>query len=171
MSYDKRGENNPCYRHGHSPRGKMSPEYRIWAAMKTRCTNPRQKRWHIYGGRGIKVCDRWMNSFEAFLADMGRRPPGKSLDRYPNPDGNYEPGNCRWATPKEQVRNSRVCKFVMVRGQRVTLGEAARMIGVDRSLLTMRIQSGLTPQQAVDKPVGSRSAALKKSWARRKVAA
>lgn len=73
--------------------------------MKSRCNNPNVRYFHLWGGRGIKVCDRWQNDFSAFLADMGERPPGTTLDRYPNPDGNYEPGNCRWATPKEQADN------------------------------------------------------------------
>jgi hypothetical protein len=83
-------------------------EYRTWEDMITRCTNPRTKGWPHYGGRGITVCDRWRDRFAAFLADMGRRPsPAHSLDRFPNNDGNYEPGNCRWATWSEQMRNRR----------------------------------------------------------------
>ena len=80
----------------------------IWVAMKQRCTNPKRNRYEIYGGRGITVCDRWMQSFENFLADMGEAPEGLSLDRFPDMDGNYEPGNCRWATDVEQVYNRRV---------------------------------------------------------------
>lgn len=75
--------------------------------MKARCTNPKGKDWNRYGGRGIRVCDRWLNSFENFLADMGRRPgPGYSIERKEN-DGNYEPGNCCWATAKDQAKNRR----------------------------------------------------------------
>ncbi len=71
-----------------------------------RCNDPNKSNYRYYGDRGIKVCDRW-TSFEHFYADMGERPPGKSLDRFPNNDGNYEPVNTRWATQKEQVANQR----------------------------------------------------------------
>jgi len=74
--------------------------------MRQRCFDSARAGYRDYGGRGITVCQRW-NSFENFLADMGERPIGKTLDRFPNPDGNYEPGNCRWATPLEQARNRR----------------------------------------------------------------
>jgi hypothetical protein len=93
-------------RHGHSPRGTRTPTYESWAAMIKRCTNPKIKYFKYYGGRGIRVCERW-RSFENFLADMGERPEGTTIDRYPDKNGNYEPGNCRWATSKEQGRNKR----------------------------------------------------------------
>ena len=81
------------------------PTYSSWASMIQRCTNPNAGGYHRYGGRGIRVCERWRDSYAAFLADVGPRPPGRTLDRINN-DGNYEPGNCRWATKSEQRINS-----------------------------------------------------------------
>ena len=89
-------------RHGHAIPGHESRTYRSWQSMNQRCNNPKASFYNRYGGRGILVCKRWKH-FENFLADMGERPVGTTLDRYPNNDGNYELTNCRWATPEQQT--------------------------------------------------------------------
>lgn len=84
------------------------PEYSVYYNIKTRCYNSNRRGWHNYGGRGIKVCDRWLESFHNFYEDMGSRPsPKHSIDRV-DPNGNYEPDNCRWATSKEQMETKRI---------------------------------------------------------------
>lgn len=96
-------------RHGHSrsvTRGSATPTYRSWVSMLARCSNPNASNYARYGGRGIRVCERW-RSFESFLADVGHRPAGATLDRFPNPNGDYEPGNVRWATAKQQAESRR----------------------------------------------------------------
>lgn len=96
-----------CERKTHGEATTRTPEYYSWSAMKERCLNPRKDNYPRYGGRGILVCDRWREDFEAFLADMGRRPSQRhTLDRI-DTNGNYEPDNCQWSTPKQQANNRR----------------------------------------------------------------
>ena len=92
--------------HGHASHSNRSREYNTWSTMKTRCLNKNYPKYNNHGGRGITICDRWRHSFENFLADMGPRPKNTSIDRI-DVNGNYEPGNCRWATPLQQRHNQR----------------------------------------------------------------
>lgn len=128
----RRNARTTCYNHSH-------PLYGIWAGMHQRCTNPAIRQYYLYGGRGIRVCERW-NSFEAFAEDVGDRPSKKhSLDRYPNKDGNYEPGNVRWATPKQQGNNTRFNHLITFQGRTQTLTEWSREIGISVFTLSQRI--------------------------------
>lgn len=113
-------------KHGHQTIENKSAEYRIWRHMKSRCYNPNVERYPNYGGRGVKVCERWINSFENFFFDMGPRPSANhSLDRYPNVNGDYEPTNCRWATTKEQSRNTTTNSWLEYEGERLILSDWA----------------------------------------------
>src|SRR6266849_4946256 len=101
--------------------------YMAWLSMRKRCMNPRNKYFHRYGGRGIKVCKRWDN-YSLFLSDMGEVPSGLTLDRKNN-DGNYEPGNCRWATKKEQSHNSSRAKKITFGGKTLCVREWEHHLG------------------------------------------
>jgi hypothetical protein len=105
-----------------------SPEHKIWCGIRGRCSNPNHSSFPKYGARGITVCERWLK-FENFLADMGPRPSSKhSIDRI-DPNGNYEPGNCRWASQTEQANNKRNTRLVMYRGEQMPLTDAVREAG------------------------------------------
>lgn len=127
------------------------PEYEAWQGAKKRCTNPRSRDYPDYGGRGIAMCERWFASFEAFYKDMGERPgPGWSLDRI-NRDGDYEPGNCRWATVKDQARNRRTSRFVTACGVTKTIAQWAEETGIPWGRLYGRIVTyGWEPERALE---------------------
>lgn len=144
---DNARENGAKYatKHGHS----KSPLYRTWVDMLRRCGDPVRKEWPLYGGRGIRVCERWLASFEAFATDMGPRPPGMSLDRRDN-DGPYSPENCRWASPSQQTANTRRARWITAFGQSKTLKQWADECGVRPSLLHQRVyRDGMTPEAAI----------------------
>jgi hypothetical protein len=132
-------------RHGLS----KTQEYASWNAMIQRCYNSKLDCWDRYGGRGITVCERWRNSFEAFLADMGTRPsPRHSIER-DDTDGNYEPGNCRWATCKEQQRNRSTNLVLEFRGVVHTAVEWSEILGIKHSTLRARIRKGWSAERAL----------------------
>jgi len=129
--------------HGQNKKGMPTPEYKAWAGMKTRCYSEKYYLYHRYGGRGIKVCDRWLNSFESFFEDMGIRPSNKhSLDRFPDNNGDYGPSNCRWATQKQQGRNQSTNVLVDINGEIKTVSEWAEIHGIHPKLAFGRIYKG-----------------------------
>lgn len=124
--------------------------HRSWSQMRTRCANPKDPSYEYYGARGIKVCQRWAD-FTLFLQDMGERPSLLySLDRHPNTNGNYEPGNCRWATHKEQMRNRRNTVRLTFAGETLPVSQWAERIGKPNKTLLQRIKLGWTPAQVIE---------------------
>ncbi len=136
--------------HGHKRGGKISKTYNAWAAMRDRCTNPRNSRWADYGGRGITVCSEWL-TFDNFLRDMGEAPAGTSLDRIDNERG-YEPGNCRWATPDRQARNRRDTTFIEFRGEKLSISDWSERTGIDTHTIRARIKRGWSVDRALSEP-------------------
>jgi len=130
-------------RHGHGKDTGRSPTYNSWQSMKDRCLNQRRACSEYY--RDVSVCDRWM-AFENFLADMGERPEGKTLDRI-DPFGNYEPENCRWATTSEQNKNTRTTVRVSVDGEEMTVSDLAEMSGLPYTTIHYRVHAGWSPDK------------------------
>lgn len=167
----RRGESRSCgcqkgaacaaanIKHGASVRGRMTSEYRAWSNMIDRCERPGNKQYADWGGRGIKVCVRWRESFAAFLEDMGPRPsPSHTIDRVDN-DGDYEPGNCRWATRREQGLNKRNNRSITADGETLYLAEWARRLGTHPSTIISRIKLGWSERRAVTTPITRRRSA------------
>jgi hypothetical protein len=133
-----------------------TPEYAIWQAMIQRCTNPNAATWNYYGGRGICVCDRWRNSFENFIADMGRRPSSAhTLDRVENNKG-YDKDNCAWRTRKDQMNNTRKNRFIDINGDKRTVSQWAEHMNVDTRLIDGRLRRGWSGCDAVMTPIDIR---------------
>jgi hypothetical protein len=120
--------------------GSTSPSYTSWRAMKERCLNKKNKSYKYYGGRGVKVCDRWMK-FENFYKDMGDRPENKTLDRIDN-NGDYCPENCEWSTRREQCNNRRCNHFIKFKGKRQTISQWSKELGFKRNLIGRRLAMG-----------------------------
>lgn len=144
------GEEARNYRHGHKPASGATPEYLVWLNMRARCYNSKNNRFHLYGKIGVKVCARWLADFEDFLSDVGMRPTAEhSLDRFPNKNGNYEPGNVRWATQIEQNNNRRSNRLLEFEGEIHTLAEWERIKGFGRGCLHARLKSGWSTKNAL----------------------
>ena len=129
------------------------PLYRCWASMKNRCYNQNDKlNYEEYGSRGIKVCERWLgkNGFWNFVEDMGQKPKGYSIDRI-DVDGDYEPSNCRWASPKEQAYNRRNCLVFVIDGKAYNTEEAAKILGKHPETLRIRKRKGFSNKEIVSK--------------------
>jgi hypothetical protein len=142
-----------AYRHGESTRSYMSPEYMAWQSMKARCTQPSTESYPYYGGRGIRVCDRWTGSFGLFLADVGRKPsPRHSLDRI-DVNGDYEPGNVRWASAEVQANNMRNNRTITALGQSATLAQWSRMTGIPDDVIGTRLRRGWSGERSVSQPL------------------
>jgi hypothetical protein len=129
-------------KHGNATAGNKTPTYISWKNMRQRCLNPRHPQYPNYGGRGISVCERWINSFENFLSDMGERPPDLSIDRYPDNNGNYEPSNCRWGTDEQQAGNTRTNRWLEYNGERMILNAWARKWGVSDNTVRDHLRKG-----------------------------
>lgn len=131
-----------------------TPEYTAWLMTLQRCSNPNQRDYKHYGGRGIAVCDRW-RVFENFLKDMGRRPEGLTLERVDN-SGPYAPGNCVWASRKAQASNTRRSRLLTFKGETMTLTQWAEALGLPPSTVKMRLNKlGYSVEQALTKPIKS----------------
>jgi hypothetical protein len=133
-------------------RKRKSPMYRVWLAMTERCRNPNNRKFAIYGGRGIRVCERWL-VFKNFLADMGERPSSMhTLERRDN-NGNYEPGNVRWATYKEQARNTRTNRLLTFNGKTQCAAAWEEEMGLRRGAIRQRLdQDGWSVEKAITTP-------------------
>lgn len=141
-----------CARHGKFE----SPEYGVWEGVIRRCLNPKSDCWENYGGRGIGVCDRWRD-FQNFYSDMGRRPsPKHTIDRINN-DGDYEPGNCRWATRIEQANNTRSSHWMEFDGKRLTIAGWSRELGINKGTIAARIRSNWSIGNILTQPVKQRA--------------
>jgi len=139
-------------------------EYGIWIAMRDRCSNPKNKAYRLYGNKGIKVCERWLNSFENFIADMGERPTlNHSIDRFPDKNGNYEPNNCRWATQKQQTRNLNTNVIIDFKGEKRVLIEVCEELNISTAMVRHRIKKGWSVDFALFAPKNSNYKSLLKS--------
>jgi hypothetical protein len=137
MPFVKGHDGSASFKHGAASRSGLTPTYRIWRDMKSRCSNPNRKDYRYYGGRGIKVCERWLE-FSNFLADMGERPEGLTLERKDNNLG-YSKENCRWATRAEQNLNSRNNRNITYAGKTLCIRQWALNLGIREATIRNRL--------------------------------
>lgn len=138
-------------RHGQS----NTREHNIWCGVRRRCLDPRHKTFAHYGAKGVTVCDRWRDSFAAFILDMGPAPPGTSIDRIDNAKG-YEPGNCRWATIFEQAANKRNARTFEYDGKALSAAGWGRLVGLPSHVIAGRMRLGWTIDRALSEPIHGR---------------
>jgi len=130
---------------------RYTTEYKIWDGIKQRCLNSNDKAYPMYGGRGITICERWLQSFDNFLSDIGPRPDADhTIDRIDN-DGPYSPDNCRWATWHEQNNNQRSNRLLEYNGRTLTMAQWARVLGINYKTFKWAIHRGETVQQVVER--------------------
>ena len=131
-----------------------TPQWHAWQEMRQRCSNPKHASYANYGGRGIRVCERWAE-YANFLADMGLRPPGYQLDRIDN-NGNYEPGNCRWVTQRQNLNNRRDNRLLTWNGITLPATAWAERLGINATTLFTRLSRGWSLEKIMSKPVTKR---------------
>lgn len=154
------------YKHGHRLSKNTSGTYKTWASMRNRCNPANADRHPAYAGSGITLCNRWAESFEAFLEDMGERPDGCTIDRI-NPMGNYEPGNCRWADSKTQALNRMNTVIVEIRGEELCLRDVSKKYGIPNTTINRRYRQGIRGEELIEKKnrntyrIGAKTASAK----------
>lgn len=145
---ERQGENCGCRFKRESVAYHKWPEYKIWSQIKQRCYNPACKSYKRYGGKGVKMCERWLLSFMNFYEDMGKRPMDKpTLDRFPNGEGDYELSNCRWADYMEQNRNKKSNVWVIYKGEKMIAVDFCRRVSLCKSAVLNRLKMGQTPDE------------------------
>ena len=167
------------YKHGHTKRVggkvKITPTYAAWQSMKHRCSTDNPKDYAVYKGRGITICDRWLHGdgvvsgFECFYLDMGEKPKGLELDRFPDNEGNYSPDNCRWATKVENCSNQRTNVNITYEGKTQTLAQWSRELKIQVATLAKRYKSGFFPNgRSLSEAALSRTPEQKEAIAKKK---
>jgi hypothetical protein len=158
----RRGKIRSCNTNGHRWKidrpitlpAEYPSEHQSWSSMHERCGNPNHKKYNVYGGRGITICERW-DDFKNFMLDMGRKPDPKFTIERRDVNGNYEPGNCCWIARKDQGRNRRNSVFVVYQGKRMLLLDLVEELGLSRGVVYARLKAGWTLAQAIALPVKS----------------